>query len=265
MWRLREKHDCSLATGSISMLPKLHPNAPRYRKYLREMRKLTLVSPINPKTLYVFKSSASITKERRRHIKYYKHTIHPYSVISMVREIGMSIIWFIYFTVHAFQLAFYEKHMSSNLVQYAHLISSFFHSLHIVSIFFTGCHDKKERTIILGLKPIALIYMRTYFAFDLLLLIPTQEVFRNKYFNWLAYILHLAACPRIITMGEYFRHITLFLELGDMIHELLCLIIGGFILIHWWAVLLFGIPKFQQTSKTTEKISWVSNFAEYLE
>ncbi|GJQ77000.1 hypothetical protein Trydic_g15195 [Trypoxylus dichotomus] len=244
MYGYREKHDCQLEVVSLSMLPRLHPNASRFRKLLRRLRVLALVSRSNPKTMFVFKSESSICMERKRQIKYFsKFVIHPYSFISMVKEITMAVMWFIFFTLDSFKIGFLEKEtIAFDALQ---MIFDLLHSVHVVLCFMTGYHDTNNREIILKPKLLIRRYLITYFLFDLSALIPTDQFLESKDMYWIGLIIHILVCPRFITMGQYFRQITMLLNVGDVVHELTLLIIGGFFLTHWFAVLMYAFPNFR--------------------
>lgn len=135
------RHDCSLRKGSTSCLPRLTPQAGKLRRFFRSFRKFLLISDKNPATFQVFRSSAAVTHESRRHIASRNwFVIHPFSQLSMYVETIMAITWLIVFFKDPVSIVFMPAYRTIDSLSYNLLVivTDSILSLFCLSRFFTG-------------------------------------------------------------------------------------------------------------------------------
>lgn len=262
-------HKCLLERKSDTCLPKLSPQTGTAQRFLRNFKKLFLVSTKHYLTKKYFRSHSNLLLERKRHIRTYKwYIIHPFSVLGIFIEIFMSICWLLILFIDPLNCAFfYKKGSLKNNARKEILIL-----LDVISLFFIfvsfslGYANLQTNEVILHPRKIAMRYVSSFLIFDLLGCIPLHILM--KYLMPLgnppslfmtASFLKMTRNFRLKTVLEYSRQITYLLRRSDTFHKILCLVIICFYLIHWCACILFLIPKLEEfyTHRRNE-MSWTS-------
>lgn len=242
-------HFCEIISDSQSCLPKLPPQANQSKRFLRWIRKKLMVSRSNPRARSFLKSQAATKAEKRRQLRAPWYIIHPFSHFAIYREIIMSFLWMIMFTLEplmiSFRHAFYEDEYGA---AYILMFLDFCVTLNIAVCFVMGYHISKTKEIILSPRKIAIHYLHTYFIVDVLTALPSSSVMsdvfkvRNSTLLTITAICQLFCFCRAGTMLVYFRQTTLCLGISDMIHEFICLILMTIFTLHWLACTTYLVP-----------------------
>lgn len=111
---------------------------------------------------------------------------------------------------------------------------------------------------------VAMHYITSYFIFDIIGIIPFNTIctdlfgYRDKVFLTALTCTRLARFARLKTMLKYFKHITTLLRFSDTTHEIICLVLMTFYLLHWWACIAYIIPKlYTRYYHKVYKDSWI--------
>lgn len=113
-------------------------------------------------------------------------------------------------------------------------------------------------------KRIATKYLKTYFIFDAVGVIPFNFIlfsatgFQNGLF------LHIISCSRLVrlvrlkTMMDYLKQLTAYCRITDLGHEIICLVLMTIYFVHWWACISYMVPKtsYKINNGISEK-SWI--------
>lgn len=79
---LRVKHECDIETKHEDIL--FPPDRSFFQKIHDDFRCLLMASNKNPGAYKYLRSRASIVSEKRRHLRNYRYTIHPFSIFRYV-------------------------------------------------------------------------------------------------------------------------------------------------------------------------------------
>lgn len=267
--RLGTTHHCDLVKGSNSCLPKLPPQASRLKKWIREFHKSLMVSATNSNCKFFFRSRAAIVLERKRHIRSsHPYVIHPFSSFSAKREVVMCLFWMFTFFKDPFTTAYFSTMtIPQDVWRIVDLIADIIMASNIVLCFLTGIYKIQTKEVILEPSRIAKHYLLTYFFFDFFGTIPLNYVaayfFKPKVEHEVYYTivacLHFLRFVRIKSTIEYFRRITVGFGFEDTTHRVLRISLLSFYFLHWWACLIFIVPKirFGLQGGTPSNASWI--------
>lgn len=258
------EHDCYLEPKSFSCLPRLPPKASLIRRFLRRIRKYLLISKRHPRTKHRFRSHAAIVAERRRHVHEASfYTIHPYSKFMYYNEFFSFFLWNVLFFKDPLIPAFNAVTIANNLIVVS-LVLDAFYFVNIIIWFLTGYLDYKRQIVVLKPRKICRRYLRTYFIFDLLGGLPitymSSFLFDMKSFKlgFLATFFRLLRLIRLKCMFENMRHFTKRLKLKPEHHEILCLAMLTFYIVHWAACVLYIVAHtIFLVSGEFSKVSWL--------
>lgn len=75
---LRVEHECEVTTEHEDIL--LLPSRGFFRKAFDAFRRLLMASEKNPGARKYLRSRAAIVAEKRRHLRNYKHILHPFGI-----------------------------------------------------------------------------------------------------------------------------------------------------------------------------------------
>ena len=272
--RNQRNHHCTIIFGSNSCLPKLSPTAGKFPRLWRTVRKQFLVSEFYDDAKYHFKSTAAIFSERRRHLTYPSYIIHPFSTFAYYRECVMFFIWFVKFVISPLNISFPEVRETE---QRSKITSTAFewHNLPLLVLscylvdtvllvngglyFVSGYHEFRTKETVLSPKQIAIRYLKTYFVWDLIGSFPAECFVMQKnqfHFGPTVFIVlkHSCLLPRMRTMFQYFRNITVCLKIGDAMHEVVCVILISFFLMHYCSCIAYMSYAFSERSN----LSWIA-------
>lgn len=246
------RHKCELLRGSNSCLPKLHPEAGILRRAFRNLRKLAIISRVNPKCQQFFRSEFTVNAEKQRHIRSKGwYVIHPFSRFCMIREMVVAITWIYVFFKDPFTICFFPVHkrVSSTLHYFVETLSDIILAVYALSSFFTGYHIFKTKEIVLQPDKIAFHYVRTYFLFDVFGTIPLNYILIDIFGIQEQVLLTFTGFTRLLrfvrlkTMLNYLKHITARFGMREVKQDIMNLVLTTFYLLHWMSCLIYVVPK----------------------
>lgn len=251
MYALRKGHVCALEKKSTSFLPILSPNASIWKKLWRKFRKYLLISERHENTRFRFRSNAAMLMERKRQAQFYpSYIIHPYSMCSYYREI---LVFFVYFSTFILSPVTNTFLLNQSLVdktskiQLFNLCTDLLIIFNIPLCFISGYVENQTQHIVLNPKKIAAHYLKTYFCSDFVGALPLtyfmpQHVTHDYPQIQLLFLpKHLMLYPRVLTMLQYFRHLTLLLRVTDSQHEIMRMVTLTILVLHWCSCFLFAV------------------------
>lgn len=112
-----------------------------------------------------------------------------------------------------------------------------------------GYHVFETREIVLDPKRIVLRYLKTYFIFDFLGALSVNMIIMDILGIQQPYLLYFCACARLCrfarlkTMLTYFKQLTTMWNISEEACVVLCLVLMTFYMVHWWACIVFLVPK----------------------
>lgn len=244
----KNTHECYLQKRSTSCLAKLPPNASCCRRAWRKFRKLLLVSETHDETKYHFRSTAAILLERRRQSQNYpSYIIHPFSMFTYYKEIVLFFVFCSTFLLSPISNTFLLQASfvgTASGVQMMSLCTDLLIILNIGLCFVSGYLENQTKYIILEPKRIAINYLKCYFWTDLIGASPVIYFvpnLKNSIFQLFFIPKHLMLYPRVLSMLQYFRHITLLLRVTDAQHEIVRMIALSLFVLHWGSCLLYAV------------------------
>lgn len=116
-------------------------------------------------------------------------------------------------------------------------------------IMLTGYHVFETKEIVLSPRRIALRYLKTFFIFDVVGVVPFNYI-AVEFFGYTDRVYltglactRLAKFVRLRTMLDYFKHITSICNVKEVTHDIVRLMMLSFFLLHWWACITYITPK----------------------
>ncbi|CAH1133721.1 unnamed protein product [Ceutorhynchus assimilis] len=153
-----------------------HPTV--WEKFKLKMEGLIQVNETHPNTIEYFKSEISILREKKRHCKNFKFTIHPLSKFNEFYEVWCFFFYALLLIFKAFDFGFIRISIDDPFAAYAEfiIVSIILDVLSLINIclqFLIGYTVPENRTIELSLKQIMLKYLSSgHFYCDLFSSIP---------------------------------------------------------------------------------------------
>ncbi|KAJ8954654.1 hypothetical protein NQ314_007054 [Rhamnusium bicolor] len=250
-------HHCNLPYKDTTGFPKLPPNAPWWKRVLRNIKKLTAVDPNNANCKKFFRNNSTLKAEQRRHGRSSSCcVIHPFSKLATFVEITFFISWFYSILVHPLHVFDSNDSLYITLDNIEMYVVMHIQRLMIIFHFFLGYVDRKNKQIIIDPRIIACNYLKTYFVFDLIAtdtisiilndVIPLFLKFGS--FIFMRYLLILLGArvicfyARMGSMLNYLNAICLHLNLSRELRFPILTTIKTYLLIHLVACLLFIVP-----------------------
>lgn len=139
----------------------------------RKFRELLMVSETNPCSRIFLKSSASIRREKARHLQYYYYMIHPFSNGRTYWEFFMMFVFVFLLILIPIEIS------SEKIIWWVTSTKLTFDVLCCADIcitFATGYYNPSTKRIILDSKRVALRYLRGYFSIDLISSFPVYYI-----------------------------------------------------------------------------------------
>lgn len=109
----------------------------------------------------------------------------------------------------------------------------------------------ETKEIVLDSKRIALRYIKTYFIFDFIGTVPFNTIvtnvfdYDNRTLQYFLALTRLARLARLKTMLQYGRQIITLWNLKEIAYDVFCLILVACYAVHWWACIVYLIPKYR--------------------
>lgn len=164
-------HKCSLPPEEDIVVRYI--NSGNYVYLRRRFRNLLIVSEDNPRTIAFLKSSAAIKLEKRRHLHYHYHIIHPFSEGRAYWEFIMMFVLIFGLILFPIENARSEAIMWLAVPKY---VIEFMFLADCVMTFFTGYYEKNTKKIVLSRRDIFWRYVLGFFLPDFLGSIPPSIV-----------------------------------------------------------------------------------------
>ncbi|KAJ3650805.1 hypothetical protein Zmor_016884 [Zophobas morio] len=167
----RFHHGCTLdARSPMGTKHRRSPYSTFLAKFVFWLRGYLTISWNDDSRLY-FRSFASYTKERQRHLTNpsFKWVIHPFSRFERRKNIVMTVMWLFFIFFESFVGTFHGQHFYSDERHEVHSVILFVNLVFfgdLVVRFFTGYTEEKTRTVNLNRRNIAHQYLKTFFFFD---------------------------------------------------------------------------------------------------
>ncbi|XP_064213440.1 potassium/sodium hyperpolarization-activated cyclic nucleotide-gated channel 1 [Tribolium castaneum] len=260
MFQVKLSHVCTIEhVASRSFLPPLPPDASCCARFLRFLKKMILITEINPNSMNFFRSTAEILDERRQQVKSGSWIIHPFSIFRLYYEIYMAIVlflWLIYLPLDAS----YDNYLTKEIF----IINYCFNALGIVDIFVnftTGYKSKKKETIVMKWSSIACNYMFSfYFLGDVLALTPELPAYaKNRKHDSLLDLLSLAKTVRIFTYLNYLETLFNYFKIKAGAQTVVKMFTLAFLLIHDLACIFPMMATSSEIFDTSGKIEMKLN------
>ncbi|EFA08934.1 hypothetical protein TcasGA2_TC006641 [Tribolium castaneum] len=260
MFQVKLSHVCTIEhVASRSFLPPLPPDASCCARFLRFLKKMILITEINPNSMNFFRSTAEILDERRQQVKSGSWIIHPFSIFRLYYEIYMAIVlflWLIYLPLDAS----YDNYLTKEIF----IINYCFNALGIVDIFVnftTGYKSKKKETIVMKWSSIACNYMFSfYFLGDVLALTPELPAYaNNRKLDSLLDLLSLTKTVRIFTYLNYLETLFNYFRIKAGAQTVVKMFTLAFLLIHDLACIFPMMATSSEIFDTSGKIEMKLN------
>ncbi|XP_044272547.1 potassium/sodium hyperpolarization-activated cyclic nucleotide-gated channel 1-like [Tribolium madens] len=233
MFQVKLSHVCTIEhVASRSFLPPLPPKASCFARFKRVLKKIILITEINPNSMNFFRSTAEILDERRQQVKSGSWVIHPFSIFRLYYEIYMAILlffWLIYLPLDAA----YGDYLALEVL----VFNWFFNTLGVIDIFVnftTGYKSKKKETIVMKCSSIAGNYIFSFFFVgDVLALTPElPKDLINHHTDNLLDMLSLAKTVRILTYLDYLETVFSYFRIKTGAQTVIKMATLAFLLIH---------------------------------
>ncbi|GJQ76306.1 hypothetical protein Trydic_g2033 [Trypoxylus dichotomus] len=246
--QLKTYHDCFLPKKSTSCLPKLPPNVSWTKRVWRKFRRHLLVSEYHDSTKFHFRSTAAILAERKRQTQRYpSYIIHPFSMFCYYKEIVLFFVFCSTFLLSPISNTFLLQASfvgASSGVQTMNFCTDLLIMVNIGMCFISGYLEHETKSIVLAPKKIAVNYLKCYFWADLIGACPVIYFvpdLKTSIIQLLFIPKHLIFYPRVLSMLQYFRHITMLLHVSDAQHEIIRMIVLSLFILHWGSCLLYAV------------------------
>nr|CAH7748329.1 unnamed protein product [Callosobruchus chinensis] len=180
----------------------------KWAKVRRFFVRLKVVSEISKFYTHHLRSFGAISKERKRQLKYYPHTIHPFSTGRVIWALIMIIVILYELICLPFHYLLFDftpniHPFVSNIVwQSIRLFFNTFLLINIVINALTGYYDEPMQKVVLDSRLILINYLKKTFLLDMLTALPVYwEIFFNVSKDtlslslWLAFFRFLLVIP----------------------------------------------------------------------
>ncbi|KAL3288350.1 hypothetical protein HHI36_002798 [Cryptolaemus montrouzieri] len=205
-----------------------------WNKLSKKAFQLRTVSDISKSYTHHLRSHGAIMKERKRHLIYHNHIIHPYSYFRVIWEMITSIVIFLQLIITPIHAGFCEIIDSHLMEGREKVLDSLIISLDfllctdVVINLFTGYYSEPKKEVILDAKYIFLHYLKSFLIPDFVSSIPIHFGFSysRDYFLVVLKILGLLKLLRFITYVRYYTRLINFFHIRYSVSSLLILLIG---------------------------------------
>ncbi|XP_060520881.1 potassium/sodium hyperpolarization-activated cyclic nucleotide-gated channel 2-like isoform X2 [Cylas formicarius] len=141
----------------------------------RKFRKLFMISQRHPYTPRIFRSKTEIRQEEVRHLVLYKFMMHPFSVGCLYWDFFYAAALLVYYCIilpKDFVLVrFYVE------IKWAKFAFDLITSIDIFLNLFRGYYDRNKVKVIMKPRKVAIHYLTTYFAWDVLSCVPSYLIY----------------------------------------------------------------------------------------
>ncbi|KAK9875833.1 hypothetical protein WA026_009618 [Henosepilachna vigintioctopunctata] len=165
-------HRCELPVISDTNLLGIPPYIPECNKWFMRLRKLTILDENMPQTKKFFRSNAAIMAEKRRHIRDFPMTIHPFSKCAIYRERILCVTWIIAYVMDPMRFGFYSFGGESYGIMALHFMIDFILFFNIIITACTGYAVPLTKEIVLCRKAIFRNKVFTYLIPESIACVP---------------------------------------------------------------------------------------------
>ncbi|KAK9877517.1 hypothetical protein WA026_018625 [Henosepilachna vigintioctopunctata] len=205
-----------------------------WNKMAKRFFQLRTVSDISKSYTHHLRSHGAIMKEKKRHLIYHNHIIHPYSYFRVVWEMIASIFIFI-------ELIIMPIHVGYNAIVDGHITDGSENAINpiitsldlllcsdVIINMFTGYYSEPQKEVILDGKLIFWHYLKSHMIPDIISSFPFNLPFiMEKDFVLISLkLLGLLKLLRFITFTRYYNRLINFFHISYSVSSLLLLIIG---------------------------------------
>ncbi|CAH1376702.1 unnamed protein product [Tenebrio molitor] len=244
MFQPKSTHVCTIGEESSgSFLPPLTPTSPLSFRCKRFLKKLILITEVNPQSIEYFRKISAIQDARRKQIVSGSWVIHPFSTFRLYYEMWMSFIFFICLIYMPMEASF--KHMlPTNL----NGLDSFLCTVCLVDVlmnFRTGYCANNEK-IVMKPSSIAKHYVfGIYFVPDVLSSIPEMHqlnLFVNEEIAEVLDYFAMLKIVRILTFIQYTKRMFAFFNVKAFAFLMIKIGLMAFLITHYVACCLYFLP-----------------------
>lgn len=165
------QHDCQLPNRHKNLLVQFIDSG-YFVNLRRKIRSYVLCSENNPRSKMFLKSSATIYSEIQNHLQLYYYMIHPFSMMRVMWEMFMMVVFLILLVYIPLDVCFTIK--ATLYDRLPRIFLDFVCLVDIAMSFMTGYQDDSTKKIIMAPKVVAVRYLKTWFFVDLISSINTD-------------------------------------------------------------------------------------------
>ncbi|KAI4462300.1 i[[h]] channel isoform e [Holotrichia oblita] len=165
------EHDCQLPNRHKNLLVQFIDSG-YFVDFRRKFRSYVICSENNPRSKIFLKSSATIYLEIQNHLQLHYYMIHPFSMMRVMWEMFMMVVFFILLVYIPIDVCFTAK--TSLYERLPRITLDFVCIIDIMMSFITGYQDDTTKKIIMDPKSVAIRYLKTWFAVDVISSINTD-------------------------------------------------------------------------------------------
>lgn len=205
------QHQCQLPDEHRDLLVQFIASG-YFVKFRRKFKNLVICSAKNPRSKTFFKSTAAIHLEVQTHLQFYYNMIHPFSMLRITWEFFMMFVFFILLVYIPLDACFTSQGSNVDLYKIPRIILDTICLLDIGMYFVTGYQDSATRRVIMDPKLVAICYLKTWFAIDLLSSINTDIFILIFQMRRKTLSLKLPSFLKIFRVVTLFRYISRYRE-----------------------------------------------------
>ncbi|XP_063915772.1 potassium/sodium hyperpolarization-activated cyclic nucleotide-gated channel 2-like [Zophobas morio] len=237
MFKTQTYHICSISDDySESYLPALSVFASPWLKLKRFLKKLILVTEVNPASASFYRRAARIVDERKTQIESNSWIIHPFSTFRLYYEMYMAVVFL-------FCLIYMPLHASYHFLL-GEVFSVFYNILTVLCIvdivmnFVSGrCVSQEE--ILMEPKKIAKAYISgPYFICDVLSSVP-DHLFGDSDVNDVFTFLSILKLARMVTFFQFLERTFNFFQVKGLTYYIVKLALLLFFICHYTACWIY--------------------------
>lgn len=237
-----------------------------YFRFYQWIRKPFLINPNHPYTQNALKSKTIINRELSRQLITTKFIIHPFSSFNLIWEVIMTIIYFIAFIVHPFEIFYLNKAHNTLTISTSEYLIDLVDLICIIDVllkFSTGIYDKNKNQIFLNWRIIWITYLKFYFWIDALSSIPTTFLIHSEildksylicfgkdklYFSCLWDVVSLLSSLKLMRLSTFLEYLNKILTERFTIKKysmkLIKVVLVLLFLLHWISCLEMTVVRF---------------------
>ncbi|RLU22254.1 hypothetical protein DMN91_004532 [Ooceraea biroi] len=239
---LRVEHDCEIITEHEDIV--FLSIYSFYEKMFNALRRFMMASTRNPGARKHLRSRVSIVAEKRRHLRNYKHIIHPFSMFrhcwdfTMILTMMLLLLTVPYYAVfEARKRLYYWTALKNSLLLFC--------CIDIVINFMTGYFDKSQNIVVMEPKKIMNRYVRQgTFLPDLFGSLITDTAFFKvgEEYRFIQEMASLICVFRVFSLNFYMSKIADEYDISLATYEICVIVFWILLALHWQSCLYWLVP-----------------------